>query len=595
MKLLIRFSDSYAALEKAYANGLHKDTKIKTSSPWIIFNKIKNTQYLESKLSTEKIKKLQASVYPFTLSLFKLLKNSKHKENSIIAAQNGVYFMRLLKKAACLNNSDKHKKNLIIKLKTKNKIINNRINPKWEELFTNKDSKFCELDIDHPYEKLFEKKGESYFELLRTYCLSNIKYFLYKKFHKILIKKSEKKVLIFREDHLLREICVSLFNKGVQPIFFRNENIKEKKFSEKKFLEIRKVLEPSIIRFSKIWVCKNFLDEIVNFYFKELKNNLDIKFSYNIFFEDYLNKLNGEYFGISSYPAYPHTMALADELNKKKKYLVSTQHGVNREINETFEETCSTMENTVADILLVKNHEGKKISDLNPFSKGKTFVVGTPSQMKKRKISLFKKKEIFYISTRISSANINAINGFLTDYGRVLQEYYLVKKVLAKVNKKIIFKTYPALDYYIDKDPVHEEVNKNKNLFLLKTPKDLQSFIPNINLIITARATSTISWCLLSGLPIIFINYPNQYMVKKEIYRDFSKAFIFFDAGSKNFYSDLKKYLSKSIEEMITDWETKKECRERFISRYISSFNDNNSGKRGADIIFKNIFVGVKK
>lgn len=84
-------------------------------------------------------------------------------------------------------------------------------------------------------------------------------------------------------------------------------------------------------------------------------------------------------------------------------------------------------------------------------------------------------------------------------------------------------------------------------------------------------------------------------MVKKEIYRDFSKAFIFFDAGSKNFYSDLKKYLSKSIEEMITDWETKKECRERFISRYISSFNDNNSGKRGADIIFKNIFVGVKK
>ena len=147
------FCDSYAALEKAYANGLHKDTKIKTSSPWIIFNKIKNTQYLESKLSTEKIKKLQASVYPFTLSLFKLLKNSKHKENSIIAAQNGVYFMRLLKKAACLNNSDKHKKNLIIKLKTKNKIINNRINPKWEELFTNKDSKFCELDIDHQYEK----------------------------------------------------------------------------------------------------------------------------------------------------------------------------------------------------------------------------------------------------------------------------------------------------------------------------------------------------------------------------------------------------------------------------------------------------------
>ena len=169
-----------------------------------------------------------------------------------------------------------------------------------------------------------------------------------------------------------------------------------------------------------------------------------------------------------------------------------------------------------------------------------------------------------------------------------------MKKVLAKVNKKIVFKTYPALDYYVDEDPVHEEVKKNKNLFLLKTPRDLQSFIPNINLIITSRATSTISWCLLSGLPIIFINYPDQYMVKKEIYTDFSKAFIFFDAGRKNFYFDLKKYLSKSIEEIIMDWKSKQQSREKFINRYISSFDDNNSGKRGVDVIFKNIFVWVK-
>lgn len=255
------FCDSYTALKIAYNKGLDKETKIKTSSPWIVFNKIKKTEYLERKFTTEKIKKLQGAVFPFTLSLYKLLKNSKYEKTSIIAAQNGVIFMRLLKKAACLENSDKYKKNLIIKLKTKNKIINSRINPKWEELFNNTNSKFYEFDIEHPYEKLFDKKGESYFDLIRTYSVSNIKYFFYKRFHKILMRKSQKKVLIFREDHLLREICVNLFKKGIEPVFFRNEKIIERKFSEKKFLEIRKILEPSIIKFSKIWVCKNFLKD----------------------------------------------------------------------------------------------------------------------------------------------------------------------------------------------------------------------------------------------------------------------------------------------------------------------------------------------
>ena len=32
------------------------------------------------------------------------------------------------------------------------------------------------------------------------------------------------------------------------------------------------------------------------------------------------------------------------------------------------------------------------------------------------------------------------------------------------------------------------------------------------------------------------------------------------------------------------DWKSKHQSREKFINRYISSFDDNNSGKRGVDV-----------
>ena len=58
------------------------------------------------------------------------------------------------------------------------------------------------------------------FELLNILSFENIFYFIYKKMKRIFFFKKKKFVLIFREDHLLREICTYLFLNGIEGRFF---------------------------------------------------------------------------------------------------------------------------------------------------------------------------------------------------------------------------------------------------------------------------------------------------------------------------------------------------------------------------------------
>ena len=49
------------------------------------------------------------------------------------------------------------------------------------------------------------------------------------------------------------------------------------------------------------------------------------------------------------------------------------------------------------------------------------------------------------------------LGGHLADYQKALQELKLVTNVFKKVSKKIVFKTYPAIPLYVEKDPVFEK------------------------------------------------------------------------------------------------------------------------------------------
>ena len=90
------FCDSYEALKLAYNEGLNKNTIIRTSSPWMI--NLKKYYTIREKIIGEKLKKLQNSISPFTIDIYKKLINTEFKNEALLCAINSLYYHRLLKK-----------------------------------------------------------------------------------------------------------------------------------------------------------------------------------------------------------------------------------------------------------------------------------------------------------------------------------------------------------------------------------------------------------------------------------------------------------------------------------------------------------------
>ena len=596
------FCDSLDALGILTQGDLDPDTIIKTSSPKILLDsKNKNLIHLENNLRGKKLESLQKSIFPLTQEVFKRLKKNYNKEISIIASAQANYFHRLLRKVTCLDKKDKKKKTLIVSLQTGSNDLNELVNTKWEEVLKGKNIYFQTINVKHFGEENLNLYNQSIFDHINLNSLNTNLFFFYKKFKSLFsFKKKDNLLLIFREDHLLREVSTYLLKSGVELEFFKKTEIKIEKFDNEKFKKIKKAIYPIIMNHCKKWVQKDFLIHIVNYYFDKLKQDLDQYNSYSLFFKKFLDKISQKILCATSYPALPIYIALSYQTKKKNIKLISTQHGINREINSFYSEGMANLENNVADLLFGNNFEGKRISDKSPFAYGQTKVVGVPKQMFSRKkiksiSSLFRKK-IFFISTRTSSGNLNMLNGFQTDYERVIEEMDLVKNVLAKLPMKIYYKAYPYKDYYVDRDPVHEEIDKSKNIKLIYTSKDMHNFIDDIGLIITSRATSTLSWCILSNIPLIFIDHAKEFRLKKNIRKSFEDSLILFDKNKKSFNKDLFTYLNKPYSLIKKDWENKSCNREILIQKFISSNQGKAAGKVAADFLLtNNYFRKVKK
>ena len=112
-----------------------------------------------------------------------------------------------------------------------------------------------------------------------------------------------------------------------------------------------------------------------------MRKKLDLQNTYENYFNQYLSKFEGKLLCISSYPSLLLTISLSNVLRKKGLKLISTQHGVNREINKFYEYGSCYFENSIADLLFVKNEEAKRISDLSVFKYGVTKCIGAPKQM----------------------------------------------------------------------------------------------------------------------------------------------------------------------------------------------------------------------
>ena len=185
----------------------------------------------------------------------------------------------------------------------------------------------------------------------------------------------------------------------------------------------------------------------------------------------------------------------------KKVSFFSFQHGLSREILAAHDNYQVNFENNVTKQLFAFNKTSERISIKNPFNTGKHNVksVGLPKDFfLTRKIkTVFKPRPILFVSTALYAGYFQDRTFPQTDIEIAKREKKILEDVLNRVPHPVDYKPYPAIRY-ADPEPVLKIIPKLQNIHITGEHTDLRYLLHKYRIIITSRATSTISWCMMS-------------------------------------------------------------------------------------------------
>ena len=107
---------------------------------------------------------------------------------------------------------------------------------------------------------------------------------------------------------------------------------------------------------------------------------------------------------------------------------------------------------------------------------------------------------IWYISTRLYQSNMGRLHRGLSDVALYEHERRLISDVFATLPHPVTYKPYPAIRY-LDPDPIAAQIAATANVTAYSDRLDLRYVASRASMLITSGATSTVSWCLMSGKP----------------------------------------------------------------------------------------------
>ena len=125
-----------------------------------------------------------------------------------------------------------------------------------------------------------------------------------------------------------------------------------------------------------------------------------------------------------------------------------------------------------------------------------------------------------------------------------------------------------------------------KNITVFEKSIDLRYLFGEFRVIITTVASSTLSWAMLSGKPVVFIDNPHFGPLRKKAYSLMKESVFLFDCREADMLKKLQDFLSTPIEEIEYEWNRKSRisARKSLIREYFTAFDDDLAGKRMVDV-----------
>jgi hypothetical protein len=229
-------------------------------------------------------------------------------------------------------------------------------------------------------------------------------------------------------------------------------------------------------------------------------------------------------------------------------------------------------ESSGSDLVVAFNEEMVRLNDENPLSRAKCVAVGLPREFRK-----LKKKSrrtishpVWYIRTSLYQSNLSRLHRGLCDWDMYQREIKLIESVFSKLPHGVIYKPYPAIRY-LDPDPAIECASKCNNMRVYEERLDLRYEVTKCRVLVTSGATGTVSYCLMSDRPTVFISGSNFMPLKKDIAERFEACLFLFDESDPDFIDKLRGFLEQPLDQIDAQWRAKAVERRDFVQNYLSS------------------------
>ncbi len=589
------FCDSLQAIEWAYENGLPESAIIKSSAPAMLWDKNPNIQNIEERWTINKIEEFQSTIKKLTEDIFNIALKVKgvDRELALTVSQSVYQFQKVIYKSACLQEVDFNNPSLFIYVDGKTGPSGNMMNSPWDQLLSpNSLLSIVNYTLKNDEWKMLDVQGVSYWQRFKVAGYRTIIYRLAIRYiRKLPDWMFKKEILMPNENELNIEIATSLALHGVKVSKIELDFSSDPKDMalDKNTTALYNAVAPIMRNRIEAWVVPSAVNVTMGLF----KSHLEKQFKQFKLLVNGWDKVIGKSSMIRrsvlvNSPGNIKGHTLSYICRKNNIPLISSQHGVTVEISKSHSMLHVKLDNSVADIIFSYNSKIIEIEKSTYFDKSKYYMVGMPSRLISMKYMQTSKEStlpIVYISTNLYQMGIGISQK--TDYGRALDESRIITNVLSKLPHKVRYKTYPEDNRrYADIDPVLSIVNSANNIELFCKKIDMRYLVSEHRIFVTTCATSTLSWPVMSGKPVVFINQKNNSPLTNEAHVSLSKGLFVFDDDKENFHGNLRDFLSQPINDIERLWKEKEAARKEMIRKYFSEYNGG-AGKRAARIILR--------
>jgi len=282
----------------------------------------------------------------------------------------------------------------------------------------------------------------------------------------------------------------------------------------------------------------------------------------------------------------PQTLGLHHVLQQRGIPLVAFQHGVTPEISADSARCNFSFDNVGCDLAVTFNGEMARLCENNPYSAAPAVAVGLPRDYQRVARRRGRTDTIWYVSTALYQSNMGRLHRGLADADIYSRERALIDDVFVHLPHQIVYKPYPA-HRYLDSDPLLEYAVQQANIEIHEERLDLRYLAREARILLTCGASSTVSRCLMSGRPTVFINSPDNMPLREKLREEFAAGLFLFDGGAADFHARLRQFLSQSFKEIDLAWIAKTEARQRLIEIYFSAPCSDPPGKAADAVVAK--------